>query len=80
VIEPLTGGCSQSIAASLRVNSGAEQDFICVNIANPGEAMLIKEKWFQPASTALNELDKGLFSYVQGVRAESAVQEGFQFR
>jgi hypothetical protein len=78
-IEPLTGWGSQPIAVSLWVNSGAEQDFIGVNISNPGEAMLIKEKWFQPASTALNELDKGLFAYVQGIKTETALHEGFQF-
>jgi hypothetical protein len=65
---------------SLWVHSGAKQDFIGVNVSNPGEAMLIEEKWFQSASTALNELDKGLLSYVQGVRAESALHEGFQIR
>lgn len=80
VIEPLTGGGSQAIAVSLWVNSGPEQDFIGVNVSNSGQAMLIEEKWLQPASTALDKLDKRLFSYVQCVRAESALQEGFQFR
>lgn len=68
------------MAVRLWVHSGAKQDFIGVDVSNPGEAMLIEEKWFQSAPTALNELDKGLFSYIQGVRAESALHEGFQFR
>jgi hypothetical protein len=80
VIEPLTGWDSQPGAESLWVNSGAEQDFICVNVSNAGEAMLIKKKWFQPAATALNKLDKRLFIDIQSVRAESALHEGFQFR
>lgn len=80
VIEPLTGWGAQAIAVSLRVNSGAEQDFIGVNVSNPGQAMLIKKEGLQPAPAALDELDEGLFSYVQGVRAEPTFQEDFQFR
>ena len=80
VIEPLTGWDSQAIAMSLRVNSGPEQDFIGVNVSNSGEVMLIKEEWLQPAPAVLNELDKGFFAYFQGIRAEPALQEGFQFR
>ena len=63
------------IAVRLWMDSGAEEDFIRVNITNTGEAMLIKEKWFQPASTCLNEVDKGFLFDVQGVRAESPLHE-----
>jgi len=80
VIEPLTGGGPKAIAVSLWVNSGPEQDFIGVNVSNSGQAMLIKEEWFQPASAVLNELDKGLFVYFQSVGAESALEKRFQFR
>ena len=46
----------------IRVQPGAKQNLIGVDIANPGYGLLVHEQWFEPRSPAIEETRKFLSS------------------
>ena len=62
----------------IRVNVGPIQNFICINIADASEAMLVEKEGFHLATRGLNKLAKRVLGDGESIRTESALYEGFQ--
>ena len=62
----------------IRVNVGPIQNFICINIANASQAMLVEKEGFHLAMSGLNKVAKGVLRDGERIRPESALHEGFQ--
>jgi len=78
LVESLAGCAAKLMAVRRGVDIGAKQDFVCIDVANACQAMLIQEERFYLSSSGLKKLDKGVLRDGQGIRSKSTVSKGFQ--
>ena len=62
----------------IRVNVGPIENFVCINIADASEAMLVEKEGFHLATSGLNKVAKGVLRDGERIRPESALHESFQ--
>ena len=53
--KPFDPGGRKTISRDIGVQSRAKEDFIRIDVPNPGNSLLVHEQWFQPGPPTLEE-------------------------
>jgi len=55
----------------VRMESGTKENFVRVNIPNPGNHLLVHQQWFQPTTPGSHEMDKFIARHREGIEPEA---------
>jgi hypothetical protein len=71
VIESDDRAPTQSIHFTVRMESGTKENFVRVNIPNPGNHLLMHQQWLQPTTPGSHEMDKFIARHREGIDPET---------
>ena len=67
VIESDYRAPTQTTHFTVRMESGTKENFVRVNIPNPGNHLLMHQQWFQSTTPGSHEMDKFIARHCEGI-------------